>query len=101
MNLFPYLCCFLNLDFDLTQASESYEAVTIFVLFGSKNIIVRPCSGGKCTVGRDKEGRKEGRKEEGKRRGTGAKESKPRWSLNSSTRSGKGKRITDPMCNGA
>ena len=62
MNLFPYLCCFLNLDFDLTQASESYEAVTIFVLFGSKNIIVRPCSGGKCTVGRDKEGRKEGKK---------------------------------------
>ena len=48
-----------------------------------------------------KEGRKGRRKEEGKRRGTGAKESKPRWSLNSSTRSGKGKRITDPMCNGA
>ena len=42
------------------------------------------------------ETKKERRKEEGKRRrGTGAKESKPRWSLNSSTRSGTGKGIID------
>ena len=33
------------------------------VLLGASNITVRPCSGGKCAVGRDKEGKKEGRKE--------------------------------------
>ena len=46
------------------------------VLFERNNIIVRPCSGGKCTVGRDKEGRKEGRKEGNKRENEGEQERK-------------------------